>query len=93
MPAMTRLLATSTVTAIVLGLLAPGAALAQSSGMGSYGETTDKVVTNAGFIIIGAFPTLILLLSLLQYFLEKRKDDRKKAVKARGGEQRWAGGW
>ena len=51
-------------------------------GEGTYGETNDKVVTNAGFILIAFFPTLILLLSLLQWRLDKRKEARKKAAKA-----------
>jgi hypothetical protein len=57
-------------------------------GEGTYGETDDKVVTNAGFILIAFFPTLVLLLSLLQWRLDKRKEARKKAAKAtaaRGG--------
>ena len=41
-------------------LLAP-AALAHDQGQGWYGETDDKVVTNAGFILIGFFPLFILL--------------------------------
>ena len=36
------------------------------SGEGTYGEADDKVVTNAGFIIIIAFPLFILCMSLLQ---------------------------
>jgi hypothetical protein len=86
-----RRLTTTVLTALTLLALAAPSALAQSSGEGLYGETNDKVVTNAGFILIAAFPTLILLLSLLQYTLDKRKERRKKAAKL--GEQRWSGGW
>lgn len=82
-------LATATTS---LALAAP-AALAQSSGQGLYGETNDKVVTYAGFIVIIAIPILILLLSLLQGKLEKRKKERMKAAKAAGGEDRWNKGW
>jgi hypothetical protein len=32
-------------------------------------------------------------MSLLQWRLDKRKTDRKKAIKAAGGDQRWQGGW
>jgi hypothetical protein len=67
--------------------------MAQASGEGLYGETNDKVVTNAGFILIGAFPLIILVFSLIQWRLEKRKDARKKAAKASGGDSRWRGGW
>ncbi|MBI5106436.1 MAG: hypothetical protein HZB46_15870 [Solirubrobacterales bacterium] len=76
----------------LLALLAP-VALAQNSGEGTYGETNDKVVTNAGFILIAFFPTFILLMSLLQWRLDKRKDAKKKAAKIAGGDDRWKGGW
>ncbi|HVW17591.1 MAG TPA: hypothetical protein VHB30_05035 [Solirubrobacteraceae bacterium] len=81
--------------ALALGALLVGApaALAHDGGEGWYGETTDKVVTNAGFILIIAFPVLVFLLSLLQGHLEKRKDARKKAEKARKASARWQGGW
>ena len=62
-------------------------------GEGWYGLTNDKVVTNAGFILIAAFPLLIFLLSMLQHTLDKRKERRKKAAKARAGAPEWSGGW
>ena len=62
-------------------------------GEGLYGVTDDKVVTNAGFLIIGGIPLLIFLLSLLQWHLDKRKDDRKKAAKGRATSPHWRGGW
>jgi ABC-type nickel/cobalt efflux system permease component RcnA len=80
-------------TTVAVFLLAAPAALAHDQGQGWYGETTDKVVTNAGFILIIFFPTFILLASLLQWKLEKRKDARKKAAKARSASTRWQGGW
>jgi len=77
--------------AVLLG--APGAAHAHDQGHGWYPFADDKVVTNAGFIVILAFPLIILLLSLLQGHLEKRKDARKKAAKARAASRQWQGGW
>ena len=62
-------------------------------GEGWYGLTNDKIVTNAGFILIAAFPLLIFLLSMLQHTLDKRKERRKKAAKARAGSPEWSGGW
>jgi hypothetical protein len=88
-----RRLATSFATSIALLAFAAPAALAQQSGQGIYGETNDKVVTYAGFILIVAFPVLVLLLSILQGRLEKRKKDRMKAAKASGGDDRWKQGW
>ena len=80
-------------TTVALFLLAAPAALAHDQGQGWYGETDDKVVTNAGFILIIFFPLFILFASMLQWKLEKRKDARKKAAKARAASRRWQGGW
>ncbi len=79
-------------TVLTFVLLAP-AALAHDGGEGLYGETNDKVVTNAGFIVIGFFPLFILLMSLLQWRLDKRKYARKAAAKRRAGAAEWHGGW
>ena len=82
-------------TATVLALSAPFAFAAEGhdGGEGTYGETSDKVVTNAGFLIIAAFPLLIFVLSMLQGHLDKRKDARKKAAKARRARADLRGGW
>ncbi|MGA7705503.1 MAG: hypothetical protein WB998_11470 [Solirubrobacteraceae bacterium] len=89
---MRRLLATLSASTFLLLALAP-AALAYNDGRGFYGATNDKVVTNAGFILIIFFPTFVLLMSLLQWRLDKRKDARKAAQKAHVGDARWRGGW
>ena len=62
-------------------------------GEGLYGETTDKVVTNFGFALIALFPLLIFTLSMVQIRLDKRKDSRKKAEKARKARADLRGGW
>ncbi len=62
-------------------------------GEGWYGLTNDKVTTNAGFIVIGGIPLLVFLLSMLQMYLDRRKDRRKKAEKARADAAVWKGGW
>ena len=51
------------------------------------------MITNTAFIIIAFFPLFVLVVSLLQWRLEKRKDARKAAVKSSGGDARWHGGW
>jgi hypothetical protein len=89
---MRRLLTTLLASALLLLVLAPSA-LADNDGRGFYGATNDKVVTNAGFILILFFPLFVLMMSLLQWRLEKRKDARKAAQKARVGDARWRGGW
>lgn len=90
--AMRRSLTTFATTIAVLALTA-SAAMAQSSGQGAYGETNDKVVTYAGFILIISIPIFVLLMSLLQGKLEKRKKERMKSAKASGGDDRWKQGW
>jgi hypothetical protein len=64
--------------------------LAHDGGEGTYGETNDQVVTNAGFILIIFFPLFCLFASLLQWRLEKRKYARQAAAKARADAP---GGW
>ncbi len=84
-------LATALLALAVLALLPP-AALAQISGEGLI-EGNDRNVTRVGFIVIAFFPTFILLASLLQWRLDKRKEARKAAEKARKGSRAWQGGW
>jgi hypothetical protein len=87
-----RVLKTSLLALALLAATAP-AALAHDGGEGLWGETNDKVITNAGFILIAFFPTFILLASLLQWRLEKRKEARLKAAKARKARVDVRGGW
>jgi hypothetical protein len=79
-------------TAIVLATSA-ATALGHDGGEGWYGETNDKVVTNAGFILIGFFPLFIFVMSMIQWRLDKRKDARKAAAKARAARADVRGGW
>jgi hypothetical protein len=83
---------TTLVTTCLLLAMAP-AALAHDGGEGWWGETNDRVITNAGFILIAAFPTLILIISLIQGRLDRRKDARKAAEKARRARTDQRGGW
>jgi len=89
---MRRLITSLLLTLSLLALSAP-MAFAQASGEGSYGETDDKVVTNAAFIVLAFFPIVVIVVSLIQGRLDRRKDAKKAAVKAAGGDQRWHGGW
>ena len=89
---MRRLLATLTSSVMLLLVLAP-TALAENDGRGFYGATNDKVVTDAGFILIIFFPLFIFTMSMLQKALDKRKEARKAAAKAIMGDARWRGGW
>jgi preprotein translocase subunit SecG len=92
---MRRLLRTLAVSVFTLLLLAPAAMAAEGfdAGEGTYGETNDKVVTNAGFILTAFFPLLVFVLSMIQWKLDKRKDARKAAEKARRARADLRGGW
>ena len=80
---------------VALFLLTAPVALAtdHDGGEGLYGETNDKVITYVGFGLIVGFPLLILILSLIQNRLEKRKDRRLAAAKARRARADMRGGW
>ena len=78
--------------ALLLALVLAPAAQAENDGRGIYGATNDKVVTDAGFILIIFFPTFVFVMSMIQRRLDKRKEARKAAQKALGDVQ-WRGGW
>jgi ABC-type nickel/cobalt efflux system permease component RcnA len=86
---LTRLPATLVLALTALLVLA-APVLAHDGGEGLYGETDDQVVTNAGFLLIIFFPLFCLVASLIQWQLEKRKEQRKAAAKARAEDP---GGW
>ena len=88
-------LRTMVLTAVLLALTAPAALASEGhdGGEGWWGETNDKVITNAGFIIIAAVPTFLLIISLIQGRLDKRKDRRLAAAKARKARSDLRGGW
>lgn len=88
---MRRLTATLSTSLLILLVLA-STALAENDGRGAYGATNDKVVTNAGFIVIVFFPTFVFVMSMIQRRLEKRKEASKAAAKQLG-EAEWHGGW
>jgi len=88
-----RILQTAAASLLLLALMAPVALAQGDGGEGLYGETNDKVVTNAGFILIAFFPLFIFFMSILQWRLEKRKDRRKAAQKARAARADLRGGW
>jgi len=87
---------TALTTAALVALATAPAALASGvshGGEGWYGETNDTVITNAMFLTIIFFPTIILVFSLIQWRLDKRKHARMDAAKARASNADWRGGW
>jgi hypothetical protein len=89
----THLLRRLILLALLVSLALAPAADAYNNGRGFYGETNDKVVTNAGFILIVFFPLFVFVMSMLQKGLERRKEARKAAQKALLGNAQWRGGW
>ncbi len=79
--------------ALAASLVVAPAAFGHDGGQGTYGEAGDKVVTNAGFILIAFFPLFIFVMSMLQMTLDRRKDRRKAAHKALARVDRVRGGW
>ena len=82
----------SVLTALLL--LAPAALAATAhAGEGWYGETTDKTVTYAMYLTIIFFPTVIIVFSLIQWRLDRRKHHRLASARRRAASADWRGGW
>ena len=90
---MRRVLPLLLLLAVALLLVLAPAALAHDGGEGTYGPANDKVVTNAGFILIAFFPLFVFAMSMLQMALDRRKERRKAVHKALAREERVRGGW
>jgi len=69
-------IAAALVAALAMTLLAVPAALAEN-GVGLAGPTTDKTITFFCFGVIAFFAALVIVLSLIQGSLEKRKERRR----------------
>jgi hypothetical protein len=72
-------IAAALLAALTMLLLAVPAAMAEN-GVGLAGPTDDKTVTFFCFGVIAFFAILVILLSLLQGRLEKRKELRKSTL-------------
>ena len=81
------------ISAFCLPLAFAASALAADNGEGLYGETDDKVITNAGFFLIGVIPLFLFTMSMIMWFLDRRKERRKAAEKARKARADMRGGW
>jgi chromate transport protein ChrA len=89
-----RIIAALTTAAVaMLAFAAPALAGTAHSGEGWWGETNDVVITNAMFLTIIFFPTVIVVFSLIQWRLDKRKHARMAAAKRRAANADWRGGW
>ena len=92
---MRRTLQTTVLTLALLAVTASVALAAEGhdGGEGLWGETNDKVITNAGFFLIAFFPLFVFAMSTIQGRLDKRKERRKAAEKARTARADMRGGW
>jgi preprotein translocase subunit SecG len=90
----TRIMTALLVFSVTLLTLAPVAWAGESGGgQGWYGESTDKVITNVMFGVIAFFPAVIIVLSVIQWRLDKRKHAKMDAAKRRAANADWRGGW
>jgi uncharacterized membrane protein len=89
----TRIVTALVAFGITLLALAPDALARAYAGEGWYGETSDKTITIAMYLVIIFFPMVIVVLSLVQWRLDKRKHARLAASKRRAASADWRGGW
>jgi len=78
-PARSRRIAAALLAALTMLLVAAPAAFAEN-GTGLAGPTTDKTITFFCFGVIAFFALLVIVLSLIQGRLEKRKEMRKQTL-------------
>jgi hypothetical protein len=72
-----------TITALLTlsSLVFTASAFASDNGQGLYGETDDKVVSIFGLGLVVFFTLIVVIGSLIQGALDKRKDEKKAAQK------------
>lgn len=75
--------ATALCTALLVMLVMAPLALAEN-GVGLMGPTTDKEITFFCFGVIGFFALTVIVLSLVQGRLEKRKEQRRSDLSRYG---------
>jgi RsiW-degrading membrane proteinase PrsW (M82 family) len=78
-PSRTRQIAAAVFAALAMLLVVVPAAFAEN-GVGLAGPTTDKTVTFFCFGVIAFFAALVIVLSLVQGRLEKRKEMRHQTL-------------
>jgi uncharacterized membrane-anchored protein len=88
-----RIITALLIVAVAALAFAPAAFATAHSGEGWFGETNDVNITNAMFLTIIFFPLVIVLFSLIQWRLEKRKHARVAAARRRAANADWRGGW
>jgi hypothetical protein len=89
----TRFMVAFTLFVATMLTLAPAALARDDGGQGWWGESNDSDITQVMFITIAFFPVVIVVLTLIQWRLEKRKHARMDAAKRRDANADWRGGW
>ena len=89
----TRFIAALISFGVVLLKTAPAAFGKAYGGEGWYGETSDKTITYAMYLVIIFFPLVIVLLSVIQWRLDKRKHAKMRAARSHAANVDWEGGW
>lgn len=90
---MRRLFVLLATTFAMLSVTAATASAKIDSGQGTLGENNDLMVTLFGFAVIICIPAFALLMSLLQWRLDKRKYAKQAAAKARAATSDRRLGW
>jgi O-antigen/teichoic acid export membrane protein len=80
-------------TLVALLVVAPAAFARAYGGEGWWGESSDKNITYAMYLVIIFFPTVIIVFSVIQWRLDKRKHAKMDAAKRRAASVDWRGGW
>jgi len=88
-----RILGALTAVLTAALLAAPAALATAHGGEGWYGETTDRTITYSMYLVIIFFPTVIVVFSLIQWRLDRRKHARLLAARRRAASADWRGGW
>jgi membrane protease YdiL (CAAX protease family) len=88
-----RILSVLIAVGTTLLVLAPAALAKNYAGEGWYGETTDRTITYSMYLVIIFFPLIIVLFSLIQWRLDRRKHARLIAARRRAASADWRGGW
>lgn len=88
-----RILSVLLAVAAALLVLAPDVLAKSYSGEGWYGETSDKTITYAMYLVIIFFPLVIIIFSLIQWRLDRRKHARLASARRRAVSADWRGGW
>jgi membrane protease YdiL (CAAX protease family) len=88
-----RILSVILSVGVALLVLAPDALARAYAGEGWYGETSDRTITYAMYLVIIFFPTIIIIFSLIQWRLDRRKHARMAAARRRAASADWRGGW